>query len=702
MQKQDSFLYQVLVRLIVVAMTAGLGSVCIFTESAFAETNKTTIAGRYYEFDKDSKYVFEEAMVSTDVTEEKSYGTFFIDCNLVSIDAMNGVPAFEVQEGGLAFYYNYSDDKLNASVDEWHLVNDKGKKIDDLSLDDAIGKGTILIQTSMDQMNWVNVATYYDAFNTTPIRTDSIYAGTDVQLINGCYYRVLITYKMSVRTKEKSLGLINMDEYDTKKFSEVYEFYAYTKSDDARIVDLNQTYNLGSRVKVKDFDGYFGEEDITKDDFHYGWDIGNFYVSGYTDKVIDGDKVVFLKNVDDKVTLWFKLSQNINALNGDKDLSITADTAGYDQYFETEKTNLGRGALFIRYTDYNNNREEPVIYTNYLEANTSVDADTIVRVFEEGDYEVALDYAVTRDGIIDKTRHYRIFFTFSVRNGNCMVYPIDLKTGKELSNSSMTENGFKLDMAKSRYLKINIKREILKDTADGMVEDTRFNAPAKDGAKFDEEGIYFITVSNEYTKQFTTKKIYVGTNKIIRAHVRTELPIAEINNMLSEGCTITDDGEIILPEKTNSETTEASVSLSDESAGQISSVGVNATSSEATEINEKQEETIQNSWLIPVSVGVMACVLIVVLLVLKTKRQASKMAVKENKHPNVSVSQDEDITKSMSNGDIGNIEIQTSNSNADSAISDNIDVEKSDMNESDSKVADVNEMEENIEKGDNE
>ena len=116
---------------------------------------------------------------------------------------------------------------------------------------------------------------------------------------------------------------------------------------------------------MKEFDGYYGKEDITKDDIHYGWDLGNFFVSGYTDKrVSDDGSVVFLKNVGDKVTLWFNLAQDINSLNGNGDLTITSDNEGYDQYFETPRTDFGKGALIIRYTDYNNNKTEPQIYTN--------------------------------------------------------------------------------------------------------------------------------------------------------------------------------------------------------------------------------------------------------------------------------------------------------------------------------------------------
>ena len=126
--------------------------------------------------------------------------------------------------------------------------------------------------------------------------------------------------------------------------------------------------------------------------------------------------------------------------------------------------------------------------------------------------------------------------------------PLILKTGSELTNSSITPNGFYLDLAKSRYLKINIKREILKEGADGLVEDTRFNRPAKDGEKYTDEGIYTITVKNVYTGQDTSKKIYVGTDDILIAHMATGLPIEEIIKQVNQGATIMEDGTIVPPE----------------------------------------------------------------------------------------------------------------------------------------------------------
>jgi len=82
-----------------------------------------------------------------------------------------------------------------------------------------------------------------------------------------------------------------------------------------------------------------------------------------------------------------------------------------------------------------------------------------------------------------------------------MIFPFDVKTGAELTNTAITENGFYLDLAKSRYLDINIKKEVLKNGADGLTEDIRFNKPAKDGYEYIDEGIYTITVSNRSCHQ---------------------------------------------------------------------------------------------------------------------------------------------------------------------------------------------------------
>ena len=242
-------------------------------------------------------------------------------------------------------------------------------------------------------------------------------------------------------------------------------------------------YYIGEVVNTGKDNGYSGSDEINKDDPHFGWSLGDFYIDGYT-RVMDEhtSHPTFLKNVGDTVTLWFSLEQDISCLNGDDDLYICSDKNGYYEEYDIPKSNIGRGTLIIKHTDYQNNSGDPIIYTNYLEAEVSEDANTEVYLCEEGDYEVTLLYEIKNDGFLflNSYENYRISFTFSVRNGNAMVFPFDVETGEELTNTSYTENGFYLDLAKSRYLNVDIKKEVLKEGAEGLVEDTRFNRPAKD------------------------------------------------------------------------------------------------------------------------------------------------------------------------------------------------------------------------------
>lgn len=318
-------------------------------------------------------------------------------------------------------------------------------------------------------------------------------------------------------------------------------------------------YYMGTAVNAGHDTGFSENNKITEKDPHFGWKLGSFYVDGYTRVTEDkNNDPVFLKNVGDTVTLWFALEQDISKLNGDEMLSIAGDTNGYDEYFGIEKTDMGRGTLIIRHTDYQNHTGDPVIYTDYLAATASQDAAVEVKLCEEGDYEIALDYEIRKDNVdlfgwnpFPSYYNYRIYFRFSVRNGNCMVYPFDVATGSELTNSAITENGFYLDLANSRYLNIDIKKEVRREGAEGLTEDVRFNKPAKDGEQYTDEGIYTITVSNLYTNQTTTKVIYVGTDEVLKAHVVTGLSINDIEYQLSMGATVAADGTLIpAPEQT--------------------------------------------------------------------------------------------------------------------------------------------------------
>lgn len=307
-------------------------------------------------------------------------------------------------------------------------------------------------------------------------------------------------------------------------------------------------WNMGSVVNAGKDNGYSKSEPIKSDDPHYNWTLGQFYIEGYSGKIVDEKGTpIFLKNVGDEVKLMFDLQQDINCLNDNEKLYICEDTNGYMEKYGIEKTNLMKGTLLIRHTDYQNKEGESQIYVDYLSAKNSEGADTQVLICEEGDYEVCLLYEVKSDNFLffDGSSNYKIEFVFSVRNGNSMVFPFDIVTGKELTNSSFTEHGFRLDLANSHYLTIQVKREVWTKGTNEWVKDVRFNRVASDETSYTDEGIYTITVTNEYTDATTEKIVYVGTDSLLKAHIVTGLSLEEIESHIAAGATIDEGGNIV-------------------------------------------------------------------------------------------------------------------------------------------------------------
>lgn len=323
-------------------------------------------------------------------------------------------------------------------------------------------------------------------------------------------------------------AVVVQDAGDYEQAATLYGQLGHYKDSIARLKEcfnklgVSIFYATETAVNAGTDTGFTKSDAIGVNDVHFGWRLGRFMTSGFT-RVSEDAKgnPIFIKTLGDKVTLWFELEQDIAKLNNNEELLINEDNNGYDEYFGVPRTNFGRGALITRHRDYQNSMSDPVIYTDFLAAKESYGANTKVEFFEEGDYEVTLDYEISSKTMVvmNKFDNYRIRFNFSVRNGNVMVFPFDVVTGAELGNSAMTENGFYLDLAKSRYLDINIKRSVLTEGAAGINEDQRFNRPAKDGDRYTQEGIYTITVHNRYTGEQTEKQLFVGTDELLKEYV---------------------------------------------------------------------------------------------------------------------------------------------------------------------------------------
>ena len=528
-------------RLFVMLLVAAFFLGSIPATAAYAQETVCDISGSVYEMDEESDYAFSSAAVSPTAA---AVGKFSLSGDLKQAEDAGTANSFTLGSGSAAFTYTYDVSSLNGSEEEWHLIADKSKTVDTMELDENIKTGAMILQTSLDGENWTEEWARTDIFANASSTMENFYTTKYVQQQNGCYFRLIVVYELERKAGSHKVAVINVDDMEYKKYAEVYSFYIADETTGEVTLSPTDTprKELGKKINTGKDNGYSGQEDIDLDDPHYGWDIGTFSVNGYTRETSEGDRPVFLKNVGDKVTLWFRLDQDINCLNGNSDLSIMEDKNGYDRGMEVPKTNFKRGTLIVRYTNEQGVAEEPVIYTDFLAANTKTGADTKVILFEEGDYEVSLDYEIKNSrlsvkgkDIVPTYTNYKISFEFSIRNGNCMVYPFDLETGAELANNAVTANGFRLDMARSRYLTIDVERATIKEASDGTInKDVRSNGPAMDGETYTDEGMYTFKVNNLYTGESTEKIIYVGSSKTMTALARSGLSVEDWNNKMAE------------------------------------------------------------------------------------------------------------------------------------------------------------------------
>lgn len=634
MKSSSKFLYWLIssvLALIVCVVMAG-------ATPSFADEQKECLTGQLYQLDEGSNYEF--SATSTSLSTNSDFGEFSISGDIQSIDKVDGITAYNISNGNVSIHYSLGNKYLGEDTSTWYLIEDSTDEIDGEEIEADVKKGAILVQSSFDGKKWITDKVLTNVAADSEY-SDLIYTTKNIQQINGCYYRVVVAYKLEKVVGSSSFLFLDFDDKENMKCAEVYTFYLIDSSDnnseqvlpaDTPKKQLGEVVNAGNNV------GYSETNDITKDDPHYGWTIGSFFINGFTRETVDvnSNTPVFLKNVGDRVTLWFNLAQDIECLNGNEDLAIYEDNGGYDQYYQIERTNMGHGTLIIRYTDYEGVKHDPVIYTDFLRANTHTGADTKVELFEEGDYEVALDYKVVNSSGIDSYNDYRIFFKFAIRNGNCMVFPFDIVTGNELRADSITANGFKLDMAKSRYLTIDVTKSVLIDNGAGKTEDVRFNRPAKDGEQYTEEGIYRFNVHNLYTGESTTKTIYVGADSFITAMSVNELSVEELNNILAEGCTIEAvSGKLLFPDEYSGSTSieldtvdwtadELPVSVGDEIEDKESEPHSQGTATNASLLKEDEVEDTFEWWvLILIFVGIGGAA-IVGYIIYKQKMKVNK------------------------------------------------------------------------------
>lgn len=526
---------------------------CTNAKPVFAEDGEFSVNGDIYSYDKKSDY---EVQSGTS-RKESGIGNLKISGKAASEGEVGDYQKINVSEGNIKISYDFDKDSISKADSDWYVISDGSKNAWGEKLDDDIKRGAVIVQSSFDGKKWIKTSEITDFFEGN---SHQVYETKDTQTINGCYFRIIVVYKETIKKGTDKILFVKKNDYDYRKVAEVYRLFVVNENQKKKSntsPDVIPRQELGNLVNAGD-NGYSEKNKIDAKDVHYGWSLGTFIVNGYSQ--MDGKanhNPVFLKNVGDQVTLWFKLNQNIDQLNGDDALSISNDKNGYDEYFQTDRSNrgTGRGMLVVRYTDSQNHKYDPVVYTDYLAACSTTSADTRISLNQEGYYEVALDYEIKSSprkvgpvNILPSHHNYRLSFDFSVHNGNVMLYTFDSNTGSELFNGKITPNGFRVDMAKSNDLEAFVNRiNVVANDIGVVTEDDRGTKPIKDGETYTDQGIYKLSVKNTYTKKELKKTIYVGNNAIIKCLAETGLSVEDLNKVLKDGYRISDTGLLIKP-----------------------------------------------------------------------------------------------------------------------------------------------------------
>ena len=580
-----------------------VGMVGLGGKSVYAADKEVYLDGKIYDLCEKDKYDLSKGKETNEVIHR-----IYVKGEILSTSKKDGFASYAVENGNLKILVdNRVGQELNDQSDskKWHIIKDSTDEVNGTELNDDIETGAIIIQTSKDGKIWVTANTETDIYNRAVIINNQIqngeninafYETTNVQINNGCYYRIIVAYKLEREIDPSKVLFVTKKEYEEKECAEIYQFYVYNPSINGEEELIKKdAYQFKDKYRVDSVNGFDNPSKIQSDDPHNNWEVGRFYVSGFTDFRKEGDVVTFLKTPGDKAALWFSLEQELDKCNGRTDIQVNYTDTGSDINFNTPTIeNVGRGMLIVKKTD-KGNKSERQIYTNYLEATATVGANTRVDLFEEGDYEVALDYELHYDKpfvfgtTTTKTLPYQIAFKFNVRNGDISMFLRKADSGEFIKNSGVAEKGFYIDVSNSQYLNMSIKREVLSDSMDGLVEDTKFSAVAKEGRNYTDEGIYTVTVKNPATGDSVEKRVYVGDKDIMRAHMKTGIPISEIKVRLENGATVDEYGNINDPEPEPEPEPEDLKESEDIAEGQ--SVSTNATDENNNSVEAEAEKT---------------------------------------------------------------------------------------------------------------
>lgn len=307
-----------------------------------AESGQEEISGTYYEMKDNKNYIYSECEPVNQMSYgKKAVGKLLINGVDVEEYTYKGSLAFGAT-GNVSFSYVYDQSLINAGKTQWHLVEDKEKKVAGRKLDVNVGNGVLIIQKSVDGQNYEDVANPMVDFFTSNTSGVELYKTSGEDMATGMYYRFIFAYKTAIQ--DGKVLFVPTTTY--KRHVEVYEFFVVENSGQISI------HNLSVDEELLELEGYSQEllkhgetltnGSVTRDGFSV-----EKITSSYNVKVARNGGIACLTDDNDKFTTDGKYTITVETLLGKKVSTEVyvfsgGEDKGYETYFSTSPVQAER------------------------------------------------------------------------------------------------------------------------------------------------------------------------------------------------------------------------------------------------------------------------------------------------------------------------------------------------------------------------
>lgn len=228
----------------------------LIVPKAKAEERQFDLKAQIYQSDLNEGYVISNSYsTSSFCYGRRSAGTFHISGNVNQQASKKGFTAFSANNT-LTIGYEYDGSLQEKDKEQWNIVSDSGKTINEIALSGKIQDGALLILRSENGYYWENAKEpITNFFSAKKLDKTNLYSVSEDELKTGTYYRIIIAYKIGRKIGEEPV--VPHIPYPTKPIYEyqycleVYEFFAYLGSNPITYRDALTGKQISDKASVQ-------------------------------------------------------------------------------------------------------------------------------------------------------------------------------------------------------------------------------------------------------------------------------------------------------------------------------------------------------------------------------------------------------------------------------------------------------------------